>query len=308
MTSLSLPVKAPPAPSKSFHPHTATDKELEANSYPPRPDPSKAPSAYATWESVAIREPKYILSKIVERPSGGLDENRNWAGAVVRATATGKPTVEESFRRVVGAWGVPVISPTKDDSGKIITGSYRIWNWVGTDGWENGQALKVGTTGALEIDSKGKITSESYTAAILFRGREEDTIKVYEFEDFPVSAGDQIIGALSADVGSPGPYVAWIFKLSGKVLVYSTGKVEGVEGIKHEGLTAEWVQAGRNPDSSTPYLLPHFEPSTYRSLFALRTNKQEVGADRGFLFDAQDLPIHVERLGTNSLLFTNQKA
>lgn len=308
MSSLSLPITAPQAPPKSFHPRTATDGELAANSYPPRPDQFKAPNLHALWESVAVREPEYIRSNFVERPAEGLDEIKNWAGAVIRATPTGKPAHEQSLRRAVGTWKVPIITPTKDGSGKTIAGSYRIWSWVGTDGWENEHALKVGTSGALEVDSNGVVTSESHTAAILFRGPKELGIRVYEFQNFPVSAGDEIIGAISGEPGSTGPYNAWVFKVSGKVPIYSTGKVEGVDGIKREGLTTDWVQAGLNPDSRIPYHLPHFEPNIYRYLFALRTNEQEVGADRGFLFDAEDLPIQVTRFGFNSLLFTNEKA
>lgn len=308
MTSVSL-FKAPTPPSSSFTPHTATDEELKANSYPPRPDPFEASDAHSAWTKVAIQKPEYIHSELVERPAGGLDENRNWAGAVVRATARGKPTFNESFTSAAGEWSVPVITPTKDPSGKIKSGSYSLWNWVGLDGWENGQALKVGTTAALEVDKDGKITSESYAAAILFRGREDKTITSYEFKDFPVSAGDRIFGIVSAEVGSPGPYTAWVFKFTSKGVKYAAGTVHGVEGIKHEGLTVEWVLAGRNPDSPKPLLFPHFSSDPYRYLFGLRENGKGVGAERGHLFDAEDLPIHVERLGTtSSLLFTNKKA
>lgn len=308
MTSVSL-FEAPTPPSSSFTPHTATDEELKANSYPPRPHPFEASDAHSAWTKVAVQEPEYIHSEIVERPAGGLDENRNWAGAVVRATARGEPNFNERFSSAAGEWRVPVITPTKDGSGKIKPGSYRIWNWVGLDGWENGQALKVGTTGYLEVNSHGDITSHYYAAAILFRGREDKTIKVFEFEKFPVSAGDRIFGIVSAEVGSPGPYTAWVFIFTSKGIKYTAGKINGVEGIKHEGLTVEWVLAGRNPDSVEPKLFPHFDADAYRYLFALREDGKGVGADRGLLFDAKDLPIHVERLGgTSSLFFTNKKA
>lgn len=231
MSLHSLPITASHIPPKSFHPHTATDKEIKAYFYPPRPDPTKAPIEYAEWESIAVRDPQYIPSNLVERSSGGLEENKHQAGAVLRATSTGIPAFAQSIQLVHGVWKVPIISPTKDASGHFNKDEHRIWNWIGMDGWKNNHCPKIGTESTLKVESDGKIT-EIHSVVLLFCGTDNRKIRKFFLKDFPISAGDGIIGQVWSDVGSTGPYYAAVFKETDSFPRWTTRRLESDLGIK----------------------------------------------------------------------------
>lgn len=305
MSALRCPIKTPPHPPKNFHPNRATDKELEKYSYPPRPDPSKAPIDYAEWETLAARNTIYSDAKIVERPIGGLGEARYWAGAVVHATPRGDPSSQQRFNQVYGEWQVPIITPSKKDGGSNKD-KYRIWSWVGLDGWENKISLKIGVTSTI-VETNDE-THETHEAAILFQTETE--FRPLAFEGFPVEAGEKIYATVWGNPTTTGPFHAAVAKKVPEGVLWAIGDLPSDLGVKLEGLTAQWVLAGRDPEAPPEhrFLLPNFQATEYSKLVAIRVSGREVGSGQGSTFDAQKLPISVQRSISNSLIFFNKLA
>ena len=88
-----------------------TDQELIAQSYPPRPDATKSPKAYARWLELASRPVTIVPPHSVSRSdishargvTEGPADNSHWSGFA----ATGPPF---DYTAVSGEWNVPVVS------------------------------------------------------------------------------------------------------------------------------------------------------------------------------------------------------
>jgi hypothetical protein len=89
-----------------------SDEDVIAQGYPPRPDPTRSPAAYAKWlalfsRAVTILPPHSVSRSDVSHSAGGVTEgpanNSHWSGFAV----TGLPF---EFWAASGEWGVPSVT------------------------------------------------------------------------------------------------------------------------------------------------------------------------------------------------------
>lgn len=281
-----LVTRKPPA---HFNPGRAEDEELIKADYPPRPNPELAPKKYARWQDIAARNPQYVAPGL-EKGEWGLAEADNWAGAVLYASPRGAqsdPKVpKDPFYEVTGTWFVPKIHPNKvAGSNKYQDGQYRLWTWVGIDGWTNKVSLKGGITSSITVEN-GQVTSETTVAAILYQDGDKDSdIRVEVFKNFIVDPGDLItvdVWTTSDDDTTTGH--AWIYNQGRNE--YSTADIKNVP---LEGVTAEWIAAGRNPNAQQQYKFPDFGATFFFHGLASHCKGKESSLERSELIDAQDL-------------------
>ncbi|KAK6498041.1 hypothetical protein TWF506_004285 [Arthrobotrys conoides] len=115
-----------PEPVNGFNPHTSPLDDLDRAGYTPRPDPPRVNNSL------------------------GLYEARNWSGGVLPV----RPQVynpcgievlnqEDPFDHIFGSWIIPNLHPRKHADGRVKDGDYELYTWVGLDGWESNETLKV---------------------------------------------------------------------------------------------------------------------------------------------------------------------
>lgn len=306
MSSPSGPAKLvthPPPP--HFHPGRANDEELSQAGYPPRPNPDLAPKLYARWQSIATQNPQYVQPELSDG-EWDLLEAHNWAGAVLYASprrAQSDPNVpKDPFTTVVGSWVLPKIHPVKRGPGSndYEDGEYRLWTWVGIDGWTNKVSLKSGVTSALTVQN-GKITSETSQAALIYQDSDTD-IRVKVFENFTVDPGDLITGEVwtTTDGGS----------VTGHARVHNFGRNEfstaSLENTPLQGVTAEWIVAGSNPGASQPYKFPDFGATHFFAGLAIHAGGKENSLDRSELIDAEDVGSFATRTEDQVLILVDK--
>jgi hypothetical protein len=128
------------------NPTTLTQAELFAAGYPPRPDPTLAPSLYGKWLKIVSIATTLIPPHLVERSDlhFGAATNKTstrWTGIALNTPAT-------RYIVVAGAFGVPTgfLPPGGAASSNVAT-------WVGLDGWSNADVVQDGvdyaTTGTV---------------------------------------------------------------------------------------------------------------------------------------------------------------
>ena len=147
-----MPVSGPLAKFPiGFNPEEASVEELEKYCYPPCPDPTSAPNHYAIWAGFASRRPQFVSPDFIEQPlDTGLGRNRNWSGAVLSVRSEDNKKGGR-FQEVTGSWVIAKARPIYNADCTLKDGAYRLWNWIGLDGWENQQSLKIGLTTELDV-------------------------------------------------------------------------------------------------------------------------------------------------------------
>jgi hypothetical protein len=140
---------------RDFHPLSASDAELEAYSFPPRPDPFSAPAAYARWKKL-VSVPRTANGKLQQttlynnpiqnfvsgqtiRDGTVAATSTNWSGYAVLAS-TGTFTVNDSY--VIAEWVVP----RAQQAFGVCNGGWDYSSqWAGFDGVTSSDVLQAGT-------------------------------------------------------------------------------------------------------------------------------------------------------------------
>ncbi|MCJ1270612.1 hypothetical protein MMC22_010509 [Lobaria immixta] len=291
-TEVHGPITRKPPP--NFDPIHASPDDLRKALYPPRPDPETTPKHFALWRDIAARKPIYV-GKPFPESSGGLDESDNWSGAVLSADPRGfsnnDDKIKDPFKSVTGWWIIPNAHPKKDAQGKYVDGEYRLWTWVGLDGWTNKVALKAGVTSSLTVQN-GTITKRSTDAAILYRNG--DSINFKPFVGFTVEPGDLVAA------------IVWRQDSMGKAHIYNQGRNTysnaEIEITSLEGATAEWIAAGRNPKDPQPYPFPNYGATFFFNGLADHESNWEESLSRAQLVDAQDVGSYAVRASDQFLV------
>lgn len=291
MSSPPIPLKSPKYyPPLRFNPHSATDEELRKYLYPPRPNES-SPGKLGHWNRIAKNNPEYVLTNLVERPASGLDETRNWSGAYVLALPPGDDETDLQFKEVDGTWVIPRIYPVEN----LQNGLYRLWTWVGLDGWINKVAFKIGVTSTIDV-VRGEILKTSNEAAVLIQGPTDSSVRYVGFQNFEVKPGQKISAHVRA---TPGLSSGAGFICNETTNQWAAASIaESNLNFYVEGLSAEWILAGRNPQPppSPTYLFPRFDPTKFENLFAYRENGREMQGRNAGLIDAEDVASVVTRV------------
>lgn len=283
-----------------FRPIDASLEHLKEALYPPRPDPKLTPQESALWEDIAVRNPKYVGAHFQPFvPQGfGLYESRNWSGAVLPVRPPVLPPnpgtpVENStdpFRRVTGSWVIPNPHPMKIN-GKYKDGVYEMYSWVGLDGWDDGDCLKIGVVSELTVKNYQIIDRKIY-AAILFRGADDSSIRYFRFENFIVEPGDLITGWVWGNIGDD-TGVGWICNQGRNE--WTSGEVVASAGVTLRGNSAEWIVAGKGPLEKDPNPFPNYGATVFFNGFAHHLSGKSAGLHRALLANAQDLNSAADR-------------
>jgi hypothetical protein len=134
-----------------FDPITASDNDLAANGFPPRPDERLAPTAFARWKRAVGPRGERIVPEL--RPSAirhlphlprgtrdGAVLSANWSGYALTANVTAYSS--SSFVVALAEFTVPV---AQQAFGRCDgTWDYSA-SWVGIDGYESNDVLQAGT-------------------------------------------------------------------------------------------------------------------------------------------------------------------
>lgn len=232
------------APPTGFDPLTASDQDLAANGFPPKPDANVNPAGFETWSramSAAKQRiiPKLQVSTIVHGPiqipntlpNAAISRNEigsyNWAG-FVNTNATTLHTDPTAILDVSADYVVPTASQAP---GTCTGGWAYSSSWVGIDGVGSPDVLQAGS----EADAycKEGATSQFYSA--WYEWFPSYPVRV---TNLPVAAGNDLYVSVWSK-GSGGRAHAFI-------LNYNTGQYVVVKltapfGVRLVGNSAEWV-------------------------------------------------------------------
>lgn|GEM_PF-1447263 len=154
-------------PPAGFDPMTASAAQLKLYGYPPRPAPSESAKAFAQWAMVvnpALKRvvPQLLRTNIYHRPASGLviqnskktALSQNWSGY---ALVQKKP----AFTSVAGNWILPA---AQQAFGTCSGGTDYSSQWVGIDGFSNGELFQAGSD--IEAFCSGGTTERSITLGL----------------------------------------------------------------------------------------------------------------------------------------------
>jgi hypothetical protein len=227
----------------------ASQAELVALGYPPRPDPLQAPSAYARWVEIVSRPSTRVAIRQTETNRRADWQTPNWAGYAVEGTGP--------YVAATGQWTVPsiqgeyVVNHPQSDYSSL---------WVGVGGFDvNGGDLWQGGT-------------EQDVTCYYFRGCAGTFFPWIEllsvqsqvmFTGFDLWPGDYFgvtmwVGDAYGNPTLSGPYAWWyVDNVSGN-------GGQGIYSMDHEALSAsfnggsaEWVVERTSVPGGLPHL-PNF--------------------------------------------------
>ncbi|KAK6334329.1 hypothetical protein TWF730_003544 [Orbilia blumenaviensis] len=293
-----------------FNPHRADDRALERAGYLPRPDSALSPHEYALWDSIAKRNPSYTHTKpTVVEPRIGLYEARNWSGGILpvlptvyNPSATRVLDQKDPFQGVVGSWIVPNPHPQKVfRNGTLINrdGDYWVYTWVGLDGWESVETLKIGVAAGVLVEAGRIVKKESY-AAVFYRRKADDSLQTLKLEGFDAEPGDLITASVYG-VGESNANNYWIANQGSNE--YASGQLPDNSGLTLQGKSAEWLAAGLGPLDSQGQSFPNFGATVFIEGLARQQSGGVQGIERALLTNALDLDSAAER-GHNIIIRT----
>jgi hypothetical protein len=212
--------------------------ELVAAGYPPRPDPSTGPGAYAAWLRAVSQETTLTTAHMVERPERAFAGAGSVTAPAASAPATapnwsGFAAVTQSALSVVGEWSVPYLIAYRGGLAPVQDASM----WIGLDGWANNDVLQAGTE--LATWRVGFFTLHTTLMWMEWWPALPQVIP-----NFPVSPGDDVYvtvwaGDAAGNVTNGG--YGWM-----SVQNFTTGQTTTVSmtapiGTTFTGQSAEWI-------------------------------------------------------------------
>jgi hypothetical protein len=161
------------APPANFDPVTASDAQLDAYGFPPRPDAAKAPGAYALWQNVVTRPvtrivPQLQATKAVNGPVKDMSAGQAAANGIVGSTSgnwSGYVVSDKSnpFKAdktyIFATITVPV---AREAFGECSASAVHASQWVGIDGSGSNDVLQAGIKASATC--KRGTTTASYVA------------------------------------------------------------------------------------------------------------------------------------------------
>jgi hypothetical protein len=243
-----LPIR----PALTGDPMAPSNAEIVGRGYPPRPDPVKAPEAYARWLDV-VSKPARVLPAITAphttvdrpaRPGGAVTSPITWRPSKNRCGyAVDHPAGVYDY--VEGIWDVPTVIPRPSSVGGPSYVDYSS-EWIGLDGYRSSDIVRAGTEQDTQtISGVGAASYSAWTendpapgVAALISVNPGDSVYVFVW-----------VGDANADVTPSGQY-AWYYLLNTTqgTLSYTSS----VLAAPFAGSSAEWiVEAPGLPASSS---------------------------------------------------------
>ena len=218
-------------------------EELAQRGYPMRPDPDKAPEAFATWLKAVTSPSRFVSPRLVPHPevthslrqiTNGFENTNNWSGFELRGGGN-------SYDWVMGEWYVPSVynpEPNQTDYSAF---------WIGLDG--------DGTSDLVQEGTEQDITNIS----IPFLGINFDFATYRAWTEFlPQQTVEQVIGGFTVNPGDLIFSEVWIGNPGGPVSLsgaYGIFFIEDLSSSPHQyttiytpkgstyvgGSEAEWI-------------------------------------------------------------------
>ena len=256
-----------PAPPANFKPQEASDEALAMYGFPPRPDKTEHPEAYAHWSRAMmlaknratgdlkphpeVSNGPAILNKKQRQPqtSGSAGptkyESSNWSGVANGNTLTAWNT-KTSFSAVYSQFNVPVVQQAFD-----VCDGGTDWevSWNGIDGTSslNETVLQGGSSS--QAICKNNNTSQVYYAWVEWWPSYSIT------EVFPVNPGDDMFVETYDTAGGCKP--GNVFVEDETTLAYGTYQITWLTGPCLVGRSAEFI-VERPGNSSGLFPLANF--------------------------------------------------
>ncbi|KID95871.1 Concanavalin A-like lectin/glucanase, partial [Metarhizium majus ARSEF 297] len=275
--------------------HKATPEQLEKEFFPPRPDPELAPEQFKLWQDILRRNPKRLRPEHRPELGKGLPETKNWSGAILSArdqntqSLMNAYTKPSPFNLIRGSLVIPNPQPLiKDSIGdrSYVDGKYRLYSYIGLDGWQNEVSLKVGVESGIDV-LDGNIKEKYHHAAILFRGPKEQPMSYYWFNKNFVEPGDLITAYVWT---TPDGKVGKATLINEAKNIYDGGELKPPEpGVVVKGQSGEWVISGKNPDAPPNYRMPHYGATAFFNGFVTRKDKREQSMSEAMLADSEEV-------------------
>jgi hypothetical protein len=263
-------------PALTADPMALSNQELVKLKYPLRPDPQKAPGAYASWLKAVSKPATFIPPKTVKvegryhgpakisadagtAPSG----SPNWSGYAQYAGVNQSP-----FVWIQGDWNVPALV-----GGENGTSTYSAF-WIGLDGWVTNDVVQDGT----EQDA---IVYDGFTYVYYYPWAEisPQDQSVMAISNFSVNPGDEIysqvaMGDSNGNLNPNGGYAYfWIDDVTtGQSTFFSTPFNSGI----FSGSSAEWIMARTYSSDRSLYDLSDYWYAVMRDPWAYTYNGNYV--------------------------------
>lgn len=185
--------QVPFSPPANFNPATASDAQLDAYGFPPRPDAKKNPGAYAQWLTVVTRPvtrivpqlqatnvingPEKIGSQGVASPTSAISgaTSGNWSGYVITDNAD---PFKVAKTYIFGTFNVPT---AQQAFGECSTTAVHSSEWVGLDGSGSNDVLQAG----IKADATCKSSKTTATYAAWYEWFPESEIDIKNFDMHP---------------------------------------------------------------------------------------------------------------------------
>jgi Peptidase A4 family len=111
-----------------------SDEEVVRREYPVRPDPTKAPDAFAQWLQVVSKPARRLNPRQVAHPEASAStyiSSGTWSGFDLKTVGSGSIQIPVStYDFVASGWAVPTVSLSKIEQNTTTKSSF----WIGLDG------------------------------------------------------------------------------------------------------------------------------------------------------------------------------
>ncbi len=145
------------APPAHFDALNASDAELGAYGFPPRPDPLRNPTAYARWSAAVGSAPERLVPQLQQttirhgpnipgrllQATTAATTSSNWSGYA--STVAAVSFTKKSFASVAADFVVPAVVARSCNAAWEFSSS-----WVGIDGYDSDDVLQAG----IELDAE----------------------------------------------------------------------------------------------------------------------------------------------------------
>jgi Peptidase A4 family len=246
----------PLTPPANFDPVRASDAQLEAYGFPPRPDAAAAPGEYAVWKSVVTLPAKRITpqlqattiangpAKITAVSQGATAygvTSPNWSGYAINDTnnpfAAPKTYVYGSY-----------IVPTAQQAfGTCSSTEVYSSQWIGIDGLNSSDVFQAGSEA--DATCSGGVTNAYYAPWYEWYPNSEVRIT-----NFPISPGDLISLYIWNTSTTKGDF----YMVDQTTNSYTTLSFKAPHGTTLQGNSVEWIleqpQVGGSLSSLTNYV------------------------------------------------------
>lgn len=245
------------APQGSFDPVTASDVELEAEGFPPRPDASTHKNSYISWLH-AVRSSKNRINPQLElaSPHGtirvpsastpqadGSITSYNWSGYVLSNDVT-KFDDPSALQKVRADITVPSAS---QPYGSCTGGWTFASTWVGLDGAGTSDVLQAG----IEADAYCDPDKKSAYYSAWYEWFPGSSVRV---TNLPVAPGNEMYVSVWATSETQGH----IYILNYNTGQYTVVNLTAPQGVKLTGRSAEWIVERPGNSTLTDYVAQYF--------------------------------------------------